>query len=111
MADDKTKKIRRLNDELRTGESQDGQIMITSGIIDLGSTFQSEVTNAVVKFDAFTPDNDPHLEHDFGSVEVQGRKIFFKFDYYDLNIDMLSSDPSDPAITNRVLTIMLAEEY
>lgn len=108
---DKTKKICRLNDELRTGKSQDGQIMITSGIVDLGPAFQSEVTNAVAKFDAFTPHNDPHFEHDFGSVEIQGHKIFFKFDYYDLNMEMLSSDPSDPAITNRVLTIMLAEEY
>jgi hypothetical protein len=31
-------------------------------------------------FDRFTPDNDPHDEHDFGSIELHGRKLFWKID-------------------------------
>ena len=27
---------------------------------------------------AFTPDNDPYGEHDFGSFEYAGKKIFWK---------------------------------
>ena len=34
-----------------------------------------------------------------------------KIDYYDQNLSMHSPDPPDPAITQRVITIMLAEEY
>ena len=35
----------------------------------------------------------------------------FKIDYYDQNLSMHSPDPADPAITQRVITIMLAEDY
>jgi len=105
------KKICSLNDELRQGQGINGQIMLTSGIHDQGQEFAAEVAKAVAEFDTFTPENDPHSEHDFGALEVQGKKIFFKVDYYDLTMKMLSSDPSNPAVTKRVLTIMLAEEY
>ena len=50
-------------------------------------------------------------EHDFGAFDYQGQKIFWKFDYYDLNKQFYSEDPADPAQTCRVLTIMLASEY
>ena len=104
-------RIRQLNDELRTGKCLNGQIVITSGIAALGDAFKMEVAKAVSEFEAFTLDNDPHQEHDFGSIEVQGHKVFFKIDYYDLDLEMHSPDASDPSVTARVLTIMLAEEY
>ena len=49
-------------------------------------------------------------EHDFGSFEAEGHTIFFKIDYYDDTLTVHSPDPSDPSITKRVITIMLAEE-
>ena len=104
-------KISRLNDGLRQGQGVNGEIMLTSGIHGQGQEFVTEVAKAVAEFDAFSEDIDPHQEHDFGSLEVQGQKIFFKLDYYDLDLKMHSPDPSDPAVTKRVLTIMLAEEY
>ncbi|HUU46823.1 MAG TPA: DUF3768 domain-containing protein [Acidobacteriota bacterium] len=66
---------------------------------------------AVAAFEAFTPDNDPHGEHDFGALDVQGKRVFFKADYYDLPMTAHSPDPANPAVTRRVLTIMLASEY
>ena len=62
-------------------------------------------------FDAFTPDNDPFSEHDFGSIQLAENTIFWKIDYYDLDLHMHSPDPSYETVTARVLTIMLAEEY
>ena len=62
-------------------------------------------------FDDFSEDNDPWGEHDFGSFEHNGRTINWKIDYYDLALRFHSPDAADPAVTRRVLTIMLAEEY
>jgi Protein of unknown function (DUF3768) len=52
-----------------------------------------------------------HEEHDFGVFEVDGNTIFFKIDYFDKSRCYHSPDPSDPSVTERVITIMLAEEY
>ena len=105
-----TEAIRDLNDKFRR-ELHGGTLLLTAGIVALGAEAQGRIIAAVQAFDAFTPDNDPYGEHDFGSVEVDGEKIFFKFDYYDLNHAMHSDDPADPSKTERVLTIMLADEY
>jgi hypothetical protein len=61
--------------------------------------------------DSFSSDNDPHGEHDFGSLTVSGTKLYFKIDYYDALERYGSEDPADPAMTTRVLTILLPEEY
>ena len=75
-----------------------------------------EIAERVAAFDRFTPDNDPHKEHDFGSLDHEGHPVFWKIDYYDRasfgsGRETGSEDPSDPAKTLRVLTIMLASEY
>ena len=72
---------------------------------------QAAILGKVVEFDQFNEDNDPHGEHDFGSFEHAGQRIFWKIDTYDLSMEWGSEDPSDPAKTTRVLTIMLADEY
>ena len=58
--------------------------MLTAGIEALPLEVQMPVLGRVMIFSDFTPDNDPHGEHDFGTFEVAGRKFFFKIDYYDL---------------------------
>ena len=50
---------------------------------------------AVAAFADFTPDNDPQGGHDFGSVEVGGKTVFFKIDAYDLDLRGHSPDPED----------------
>ena len=108
---ERTARIRELNDALRRGECANGQVVITSGVHERGEAFVAQVVEAVTSFDTFTPDNDPHLEHDFGAFEVDGEKLFFKVDYYDLSMTAHSPDAADPAVTKRVLTIMLSSEY
>lgn len=103
-------KIRALNDAFRT-TMRGGKILMTAGIDALPSDVKAMVVRRVATFSEFTPDNDPHGEHDFGSFEIAGRKIFWKVDAYDADMEFGSEDPADPSKTTRVLTIMLAEEY
>lgn len=77
---------------------------IRDGIMDLIG-----LSRAVEDFSNFTEDNDPYGEHDFGSLQFEGRKIFWKIDYYDQQLKF-GIDPLDSSC-RRVLTVMLAEEY
>jgi len=70
-----------------------------------------ELLKAIATFDTFTQDNDPYREHDFGSIEIQREKYFWKIDYYAPNLEYGSEDPSDPEITRRVMTVMHSSEY
>ena len=102
--------IKTLNDNFRktfTG----GQVLLTAGIDSLPTDDVANIMLLVQNFNDFTLDNDPYGEHDFGSFDYKGNKIFWKIDYYDLNNQYMSENPANPDITNRVLTIMLAEEY
>ena len=106
------RQIRALNNALRRGETgPHDRIVITSGIKALGLEAINAIVVAVANFTAFTPENDPHQEHDVGAFEHAGQRIFFKIDYYDPELDGGSADPTDPQQTARVLTIMLASEY
>jgi hypothetical protein len=111
MTDSITRKIAELNDLCRKAMGIAGRLVITPGIGALTPEERSTIIEKVETFDAFTPDNNPHKERDFGAFEHNGKRIFWKVDYYDTTLTKGSEDPSDPKQTVRVLTIMLASEY
>jgi hypothetical protein len=89
-----------------------GGRLVPEEICALPEEDQSAIREKVERFDAFTQDNDPYGERDFGVFDYEGvGKIFWKIDYYAPDLMRHSDDPSDPRKTVRVLTIMLAEEY
>lgn len=102
--------IARLNDRLRRSFSG-GRMVVTAGVHALQAEEMDAVIEAVKGFAAFTPDNDPHDEHDCAALMVGGAEIIWKIDYYDRDLQFASPDPTDPDITIRVLTIMLVSEY
>lgn len=104
-------RIRVLNDAFRT-TLLGGRVIVTQGIASLPVEVQTEVLKAVITFDAFTPDNDPRGEHDFGSFQLAGQTLFWKIDAFSKDDFRFGSpDPGDPDKTSLVLTIMLASEY
>jgi hypothetical protein len=107
---DRIEKIASLNDAFRASMTG-GRVIITAGVAALDEDARISVLREVRNFKAFTPDNDPYGEHDFGSVSVSGHKFFFKIDYFDPSLTRHSDDAADPAVTVRLLTIMLVEEY
>lgn len=114
--DEKTQRIRALNDQFRTGFLKDvqhlGRRLVTSGIWGLGAAACFDIMCTVRTFKDFNEGNDPWNEHDFGSFHYKGQLIYWKIDYYAKDdMERGSPDPSDPDVTCRVLTVMLASEY
>ena len=46
-----------------------------------------------------------------GGIEFDGTTVWFKIDLYDVDYTYGSPEPSDPALTRRVLTLLLPSEY
>jgi hypothetical protein len=107
---DPAQRVRQLNDAFRR-TFVGGVVVVTAGVEALPSQLRSALLAKVREFDAFTEDNDPHGEHDFGVVDDGDVRCFWKIDYYDTEMELMSPDPADPAATTRVLTVMLAHEY
>ena len=110
-ASSKTARIACLNDLTRKALGLTGRVLQTAGVSALPVSDQSAIREKVEMFDQFTADDNPWGERDFGAFEHDGKKIFWKIDYYDRTLTAGSEDPSDPFQTVRVLTIMLASEY
>ena len=114
---ERSEKIAALNDELRRDPLNCNLdiITMTSGVAALGSAFWLKVadTLAALKPEDFDSGNDPYGERDFEAIEVEGRKLFFKVDYYEKGSDHTAGaeTPENPETTDRVLTVMLREEY
>ncbi len=103
--------IAKLNDLARKAMGVACRLVQTEGISALPSAEQSAIREKVETFNDFSPDNDPHGERDFGAFQHEGKRIFWKIDYYDRSLSWGSENPADPRQTVRVLTIMLASEY
>lgn len=120
-------RIARLNDLARQAMGVACTVVATVGFRSLSDADQSRVRELIETFDAFTEDNDPHGERDFGCIyqlgdgrwtterprvrEDERERVFWKLDYFDRDLQFASEDAANPDITRRVLTIMLADEY
>ena len=126
-AREQTARIARLNDLARRAMGVACTAVATAGFRSLSDNDQSKVRELIETFDAFTEDNDPHGERDFGCIyqlcdgswtterphlrDDERERVFWKLDYYDRDMQFASEDAANPAITRRVLTIMLSDEY
>jgi len=45
------------------------------------------------------------------SRDDERERVFWKLDYYDRDMQFASEDAANPAVTRRVLTLMLSDEY
>jgi len=92
-------------------DAPQGQFVMTRGVAALGPDAQLALTRRVASFDAFNADSDPHGWHEMGVIDFDGTTIWFKLDLYDIDYQYGSPEPSDPAQTRRVLTLLLPSEY
>jgi Protein of unknown function (DUF3768) len=126
-AREQTTRIARLNDLARRAMGVACTAIATVGFRSLPEADKSQVRELIETYDAFDEDSDPHGERDFGCVYQLGdgrwtterprlrdderERVFWKLDYYDHDLRFGSEDPANSAVTRRVLTIMLADEY
>jgi hypothetical protein len=73
--------ITQLNDAFRQ-TFNGGQVMLTPGIMALPDLTRNIILHRASQFNDFTPDNDPYGEHDFGTLDCHGQRVFWKIDYY-----------------------------
>ena len=126
-AREQTVRIARLNDLARSAMGVACTAVATVGFRSLPEADQSCVRELIETFDVFDEDNDPHGERDFGTIyqladgrwtterprlrDDERERVFWKLDYYDHAMRLASEDAANPAVTRRVLTIMLSDEY
>jgi Protein of unknown function (DUF3768) len=103
-------RIRALNDAFRRS-FVGGTVIVTAGFNSLSAGQRHLVLARIRAFNNFNEDNDPHGEHDFGLIDGGDVRVFWKIDYYDHEMELMSTDPAGPSVTTRVLTVMLVEEY
>ena len=115
-------RIARLNDRLRAmisvtspclASPRIGMVLYTKGLMSLPPDKVALIWSRVRDYQSFTPEYDPYGERDLGVIDIAGvPRVFWKIDYYsDGTCSRASEDPSDPARSFRVLTVMLAAEH
>ena len=102
--------IREQNDAFRNCPSG-GKVKLTFGVLEKFRGVLDELISAIISFDDFSEDNDPYGQHDFGCLSFQGEPVFWKIDYYDLDMTGGSPNPANPDVTMRMMTVMMAWEY
>ena len=107
-----TEKIAHLNDKARKGLLPGStKVLLTREVTALSEDVLERLVGAVKTFDAFSEGNDPYGERDFGAVELEGERYFWKIDYCERSLRFGAEDPSDISETVRVMTLMHASEY
>lgn len=105
-----TQQIAQLNDRVRR-EPRPGEILATQGVTALGMAAVAAILQQLAAFDRCNAGNDPYGEHDFGVIEVADVRVFWKIDCYDLSLTGGCATPWDDNTCQRVLTLMLPQEY
>lgn len=103
-------RVRALNDELRQHLLGGGAVM-TPSIAALGPEAVARLVQVISVYDDFCKALDAWDAHDYGVFPFEGQMVAFKIDYYDKSLTHHSPDPSNPSITQRIITIMMADEY
>ena len=105
-----TEKIAALNDMFRQSQLT-GKVELSVGIRSLDPNTREGILYGVKNYNAFAPQGDSQKERDFGAFECGEHNIFWLIDCYDEDGYVMFDNPTDIDRSNRVLRVMLVEEY
>src|ERR1700730_10678767 len=97
---DRRDKVVALNDQLRT-TFKGGRVQMTRNVYDLDDRLRGRALSVLARYNKF----DPASEHDCGVFIFAGFAFEWRIEYRGRDGMGLSPDPSDPAQTERVLTL------
>lgn len=123
---DRTDEIAALNDAARTGSLAASKTVFTRALANilagedpdprtrqLNLMMGQRSLRRLINETPIDQGNDPHGERDFGVVEFEGHKIFWKVDVYanDGTLSWGSETPWNAEQSFRIVTIMLASDW
>lgn len=100
-----------ITDSVKSSDVPPGKLVMTAGVAARSDAFRAELIGALIAYDTSDTDSDPYGLHEMGVLEIEGEKVWFKFDLYDENFEYRSEAPTDPSRTRRVLTLLFPSEY
>ena len=67
---------------MATADGLRGRVVLTRAVAALGPLFPLLCLLGIARHETFDPEDDPEGLHDFGPVEVEGRRVWFRIDLY-----------------------------
>ena len=99
-------RIRALNDAFRQ-EPKASNVYLSLEIARLGETKLKELFAKLKAYSSFTIKTDPEGDHSSGVLELGQSKIEWEIDYWDLDEEDDSPDPSNAEVTTRIMNMVM----
>jgi Protein of unknown function (DUF3768) len=102
---DRRSKIIELNDRLRSS-FKGGRVQMTPSVYELDDRLRGRALSVMASYSRFDADS----EHDCGVFIFAGFAFEWRIEYRGMDGTGISSDPSDPEQTFRVLTLYAVDD-
>ena len=103
----RSEKIRALNDAFRQTPKAP-YVFLSLEVAQIGETMLKELFTKLQSYSSFTPTSDPDGDRSSGAMDVGRYKIEWSIDYWDLDEEDDSPDPSNASVTIRMMNIIMA---
>ena len=91
--------------------AQGGRLLVTDTVRAMGPAFLRTCLEAIGTFDDFPPDADPEGYRNCGSVEIEGRTVWFRIILSDAEKEGRSDTAGRPLDTFRTLHVLFAADW
>lgn len=98
-------------------QTNSGIVKLSDNVSMLDADDKANLLRLFIHYDDFSIEgeephgDDPYGEHDFGVVDTNTGRYYFKIDYFDNNYEYHSPNKEFLTLTKRVLTVLEANEY
>ena len=95
-----------LNDKCRKTQNPDNTYLCLS-LIQRGDEFMKQALSQIADVSIPLAEEETDEEKGYGSTSVEGTKLSWSIDYFDLDEEDDSPDPADPKVTVRTMSVWI----